>query len=60
MMVKEIKTGTSQLIVEETNQIVTITLNNPKYKNALSEDLTPYLRKILKKFLEFQELDKLI
>ena len=48
-MVKEIKTGTSQLIVEEINQIVTITLNNPKYKNALSEDLTPYLRKILKK-----------
>ena len=48
-MVKEIKTGTSQLIVEEVKQIVTITLNNPKYKNALSEDLTPYLRKILKK-----------
>ena len=48
-MVKEIKTGTSQLIVEEIKQIVTITLNNPKYKNALSEDLTPYLRKILKK-----------
>ena len=48
-MVKEIKTGTSQLIVEEINQIVTITLNNPKYKNALSEELTPHLRKILKK-----------
>mgnify|MGYP006213704327 CR=1 FL=1 len=48
-MVKEIITGTKQLIVEESNKIVTITLNNPKYKNALSQELTPYLRKILKK-----------
>ena len=28
--------------------ILTITLNNPQYKNALSEELTPYLRTILK------------
>ena len=48
-MVKELLTGTKQLIVEEINQIVTIILNNSKHKNALSEDLTPYLRKILKK-----------
>ena len=48
-MVKKLITGTKQLIVEEINQTVTITLNNPKYRNALSEELTPYLRKILKK-----------
>lgn len=48
-MVKKLITDTKQLIVEEINQTVTITLNNPKYKNALSEELTPYLRKILKK-----------
>ena len=47
-MVKKLISETKQLIVKEINHIVTITLNNPKYKNALSEELTPYLRKILK------------
>ena len=31
------------------NDVLTITLNNPQYKNALSEELTPYLRTILKR-----------
>ena len=48
-MINKIKSGTKQLIVEEKNSIITITLNNPKYKNALSEELTPYLREIIKK-----------
>ena len=47
---KNISTGTSHLIVtEDTNNVITITLNNPRYLNALSEELSPYLRKILKK-----------
>ena len=48
-MVKKIVTGTKQLILNEDNDVLTITLNNPQYKNALSEELTPYLRKILNK-----------
>tara|TARA_B100001248_G_scaffold260210_1_gene247832 strand:- start:398 stop:1243 length:846 start_codon:yes stop_codon:yes gene_type:complete len=44
-----IKTGTDHLKASFRNGIITLTLNNPRYKNALSEKLTPYLRKILKK-----------
>lgn len=48
-MVKKISTGTEQLLAYEENGEIVLTLNNPKYKNPLSEELTPYLRKILKK-----------
>ena len=48
-MIKILPSGTKQLILTEDTDVLTITLNNPQYKNALSEDLTPYLRKILKK-----------
>ena len=51
-MNKVINTGTNQLKASFNNGIVTITLNNPRYKNALSEELTPFLRKILKKINE--------
>ena len=48
-MDKKIHTGTEELIATYNKGIVTLTLNNPKYKNALSENLSPYLRRILKK-----------
>jgi len=48
-MNKIIETGTDQLLANFKDGIITLTLNNPRYKNALSEKLTPYLRKILKK-----------
>ena len=48
-MNKIIETGTDQLLANFNDGIITLTLNNPRYKNALSEKLTPYLRKILKK-----------
>ena len=48
-MIKMLPSDTEQLILTEDTDVLTITLNNPQYKNALSEDLTPYLRKILKK-----------
>lgn len=48
-MVINLPTDTKQLILTEDNDVLTITLNNPQYKNALSEELTPYLRTILKK-----------
>ena len=44
-----IETGTKQLILSKDNDVITITLNNPQYKNALSEELTPYLRKVIKR-----------
>ena len=47
-MVKIIPTDTKQVILTEDNDVITITLNNPQYKNALSEELTPYLRTIVK------------
>ena len=47
---KNIPTGSSQLIaIENPKHVITIILNNPRYMNALSEELTPYLRRILKK-----------
>ena len=48
-MIKILPSETKQLILTKDNDVLTITLNNPQYKNALSEYLTPYLRKILKK-----------
>ena len=48
-MIINLPTDTKQLILTEDNDVLTITLNNPQYKNALSEELTPYLRTILKK-----------
>ena len=46
---KYIPTDTEQLIVkEDPNNVITIILNNPQHMNALSEELTPYLRKTLK------------
>ncbi len=43
-----LETGTKQLLAQIEDNILTLTLNRPKTKNALSESLTPYLRKILK------------
>ena len=48
-MVNKLESNTNQLIITKKQYSTTITLNNPKYKNALSEELTPYLRKALKK-----------
>ena len=51
-MNKIINTGTDHLKASFNEGIITLTLNNPRYKNALSENLTPYLRTILKKIKE--------
>ncbi len=48
-MQNNIDTGTEQLLANFNNGTITLTLNNPRYKNALSENLTPFLRRILKK-----------
>ena len=46
--INHLETGTKQLLAQIENNIITITLNRPEAKNALSENLTPFLRKILK------------
>ena len=48
-MNNNITTDTEQLLVKNNNGIFIITLNNPRYRNALSEELTPSLRRLLKK-----------
>ena len=59
-MFREINTGTNQLLASEKDNVITLKLNNPKYKNALSEELTPYLRKILKKISKYSKYKLLI
>ena len=59
-MSKIINTGTTQLLATEEDNVLTLTLNNPKFKNALSEELTPYLRKILKKISKYSKYKLLI
>ena len=59
-MIKILPSATKQLILTEDTDVLTITLNNPQYKNALSEDLTPYLRKILRKVSKSSEYKILV
>ena len=59
-MIKILSSDTKQLILTEDTDVLTITLNNPQYKNALSEDLTPYLRKILKKLTKKNKYKALV
>ena len=40
-MQKKINTGTEQLLASFNEGVITLTLNNPRYKNSLSEELTP-------------------
>ena len=59
-MSKIIETGTDQLLANFNDGIITLTLNNPRYKNALSDKLTPYLIKILKKIKKYSKYKLLI
>ena len=42
-----IDTGTDELLCEISDRVCTLTLNRPNKKNALSNSLTPALRKML-------------
>lgn len=44
MTAQVIDTGTDQLLCEIEDRVATITLNRPKARNALSDELTPALR----------------
>ena len=44
----EIDTGTSELLCEIRDRVALITLNRPEARNALSDNLTPALRRMIK------------
>ena len=50
--ITNIETGTQQLLAKIDHNVGIITLNRPEARNALSDELTPALRKTLKEFNE--------
>ena len=46
-MATSINTGTEQLLASQDGGILTLTLNRPEARNALSDDLSPALRAML-------------
>ena len=47
MTMEKIETHTSQLLCDLTDCVATVTLNQPKKRNALSDEMTPALRAII-------------
>src|SRR3984885_16124584 len=45
---QSIDTGTDELLCEIDGRVATITLNRPEARNALSDHLTPALRRMIK------------
>ncbi len=48
MATRSIDTGTSELLCDITERVAVITLNRPEARNALSDRLTPALRRMIK------------
>ncbi len=57
---KNIDTGTDQLLAELTDGVLTITFNRPEARNALSDVLTPALRKMLARVPDIDEVGTLV
>ena len=49
---EKIDTGTDHLLLEKGDGFAVLTMNRPEARNALSDELTPALRKTLKEFNE--------
>lgn len=47
MTTRHLDTGTDELLCSVTDHVATITLNNPTKRNALSDNLTPALRRMI-------------
>jgi len=45
-----IDSGTPQLLCEVHQRVATITFNRPEARNSLSDELTPALRRMIKRF----------
>ena len=54
--ISELETGTRQLLAHIHGKVGILTLNRPEAKNALSDDLTPALRKKLQNLMMITEL----
>ena len=48
----QIDTGTDQLLARQEGRVGVVTLNRPEARNALSDQLTPALRQMIKRFGE--------
>jgi len=46
----EIDSGTPQLLCEVRRRVAIITFNRPEARNSLSDELTPALRRMIKRF----------
>src|SRR4030081_1863161 len=60
MTTTEIDTGTNELLCAIRDRVAIITLNRPEVRNALSDDLTPALRTMIKRCGENPYIDALL
>jgi enoyl-CoA hydratase/carnithine racemase len=60
MTTTEIDTGTSELLCAIRDRVAVITLNRPEVRNALSDNLTPALRTMIKTCGENPEVGALL
>src|SRR6202171_5333419 len=60
MTTTEIDTGTSELLCVVRDRVAVITLNRPEVRNALSDNLTPALRTMIKTCGENPEVGALL
>ncbi len=60
MTQKEIVTGSDQVLTVVKNGVAVITLNRPEARNALSSELTPALRKMIRKVGEDDEIGSIL
>jgi enoyl-CoA hydratase/carnithine racemase len=57
---QQVDTGTDQVLCEITEAVAVITLNRPDARNALSDELTPALRRMIKEMGENSDVNVLL
>lgn len=60
MSTQQIDTGTEQVLCEIIDAVAVITLNRPEARNALSDELTPALRRMIKEMGEHKDVNVLL
>lgn len=60
MSTQQVDTGTDQVLCEITEAVAVITLNRPEARNALSDELTPALRRMIKEMDERPDVKVLL
>lgn len=56
----EIDTGTGELLAQICDRVAILTLNRPEARNALSDQLTPALRRMIKRFSDDAEVGTIL